>query len=282
MPPDRNTRGLGAARLRLAPGPSAPAGGHLSPVPLQSGACERQRTIAVAIHGIEPATFQRCALIRDWLADHEIDRATLLVIPARDMHPVGERSPEMVAWLGDRRREGDVIAQHGFRHGYGHGHISARRLFARSQGHRGGEFLGLGVKETERAVHAGWRVMKLAGIEPDGFVAPSYAYTPALRETLSRRFRWWAELLRVRSSPGGGGGRGPLAPAWSMTPSSSFGRVFAPSIIRACALVPAMALRLDVHPSDLAHPRHMMAVERMLERCAAGRTAVTYQDLAER
>jgi hypothetical protein len=47
------------------------------------------QTIAVAVHGIEPATFERCAVIRDWLADHGVDRATLLVIPARDLHPVG-------------------------------------------------------------------------------------------------------------------------------------------------------------------------------------------------
>ena len=26
-----------------------------------------RRTIAVALHGIEPATFERCAVIRDWL-----------------------------------------------------------------------------------------------------------------------------------------------------------------------------------------------------------------------
>jgi hypothetical protein len=25
--------------------------------------------IAVALHDVEPATFERCALIRDWLAD---------------------------------------------------------------------------------------------------------------------------------------------------------------------------------------------------------------------
>ena len=44
-------------------------------------------TIAVALHDIEPATFERCALIRDWLDDHGVDRVTLLVIPARDLHP---------------------------------------------------------------------------------------------------------------------------------------------------------------------------------------------------
>jgi hypothetical protein len=68
------------------------------------------RTIAVALHGIEPATFERCALIRDWLHDHGVSRVTLLVIPARDLHPVGERSPQMVAWssamTGRRRSAG--------------------------------------------------------------------------------------------------------------------------------------------------------------------------------
>ena len=52
------------------------------------------------------------------------------------------------------------------------------RLLARAHGRRGGEFVGLDDEETRRAVDAGWRVLKLAGIEPDGFVAPAYAYTP--------------------------------------------------------------------------------------------------------
>ena len=75
-----------------------------------------RRTIAVALHDIEPATFERCALIRDWLDDHGVDHVTLLVIPARDLHPLAERSPEMVSWLIERERGGDAIAQHGFQH----------------------------------------------------------------------------------------------------------------------------------------------------------------------
>ena len=38
--------------------------------------------LAVAVHDIEPATFERAALIRDWLDDLGVDRVTLLVIPA--------------------------------------------------------------------------------------------------------------------------------------------------------------------------------------------------------
>ncbi len=235
------------------------------------------RTIAVALHGIEPATFERCAVIRDWLDDHGVDRVTLLVIPARDLHPVGERSPEMVRWLCERRESGDSIAQHGFQH------VCLRRTSARGMilAHRPGEFVGLDVQETRRAVNAGWRVMKLAGIEPDGFVAPAYAYTSALRATLEMRFRWWAGLLRLhRAGSGPSGGEPlPLAPAFSLAGGGLLARAFSPPMVRAGAMLPTSTLRLDLHPAYLRHPRHMMALEWVLGR-ARSRTAVTYRELA--
>ena len=161
-----------------------------------------RRTLAVALHDIEPATFERCALIRDWLDDHGVGQVTLLIIPARDLHPLAERSPEMVRWLIERERGGDAIAQHGFQHlrprrspawrgGVG-GPYQALRAIGPD---REREFVGLDPVETRRAVDAGRRVLKLAGLEPRGFVAPGYAYTPALRLTLSERFHWWTALL---------------------------------------------------------------------------------------
>ena len=145
---------------------------------------------------------------------------------------------------------------------------------------RPGEFTGLDEDETRRAVHAGWRVLKLAGIEPDGFVAPSYAYTTALREALKQRFAWWAGLLRVhrvsrdvrfgalaahaRLQPRGGG---PIA------------RAAAPPLLRVGSLLPTSSLRLDLHPCDLASPRHMLALEWVLSRNGE-RRAVTYRELA--
>ncbi len=244
------------------------------------------QTIAVALHGIEPATFERCAVIRDWLDDHGVDRVTLLVIPARDLHPLGERSPEMVGWLDERRRGGDSIAQHGFQHMRPGAGGSPRSLFARTHRRRL-EFVGLNDAETRRAVHAGWRLMKLAGIEPDGFVAPAYAYTGALRQALGQRFGWWAGLLRVhRTHPeldggafeGAPGGR--LAPAWSLAADGLLGRTASPSLLRVGSLLPTSTLRLDIHPADLQRPRHMMALERVLARARPRRSAVTYQQLA--
>ena len=94
-----------------------------------------------------------------------------------------------------------------------------------------GEFRGLDELETRRAVDAGWRVLKLAGIEPDGFVAPAYAYTPQLRRVLPRRFRWWAGMLRLHQTMLAPGERPAdrLAPAWGTTADGHRGaRLLAP------------------------------------------------------
>ena len=62
-------------------------------------------TIAVSLHDVEPATFERCALIRDWLDDLGVDRVTLLVIPAPDLHPFHDL-PAQGGVAGDAARLG--------------------------------------------------------------------------------------------------------------------------------------------------------------------------------
>jgi predicted deacetylase len=235
--------------------------------------------IAVAVHDIEPATFERCALIRDWLSDHGVDRVTLLVIPARDLHPLGERSPDMTRWLIECRRTGDSIAQHGFQHEQLRGGAVASATLVGGR-RRSAEFVGLDGDETRRAVDAGWRVLKLAGIEPDGFVAPAYAYTRALRQLLPRRFRWWAGLLGLYRPPATASSASyRLAPAWSMGAGGLLRGVLSPSLIRAGSLLCGHTMRLDLHPAYLEHPRQMMALEWVLGRAGARRQAVTYDEL---
>jgi hypothetical protein len=50
--------------------------------------------------------------------------------------------------------------------------------------------------------------------------------------------------------------------------------------VRAGSLLPTRTLRLDVHPADLGHPRHMLALEWVLGRRGERRRAVTYRELA--
>lgn len=210
--------------------------------------------IAVSIHDVEPATFERCALIRDWLCDHGIDKATLLVIPAGDMHPFHDRRPELAAWLSERVAAGDCVAQHGFQH--------------RRPGRSGSaEFVGLDDAQTRRAVLAGRRVLHLAGVEPRGFVAPAYAYTQALERALADRFEWWASRTHVWTHQGR---RSAAAPALGFA---------APLVVRARAFVAGELLRLDLHPHDLARTSTVGAVEAVL-RGAARRVPVTYDEVA--
>ncbi len=70
-----------------------------------------RRELAVAIHDVEPGTFERVALIRDWLDDLGVGRVTLLVVPAPGPRRPADDRDELGRWLGDRRREGDAVAQ---------------------------------------------------------------------------------------------------------------------------------------------------------------------------
>ena len=207
--------------------------------------------IAVAIHDVEPATFERCALIRDWLADHGIDRATLLVIPAPDLHPFFQRRPDLAAWLLDCRDGGDAIARHGFQH----------RRTVRSAGllRRHGpeaEFARLDAAATHASIAAGRRVLTLAGVEPRHFVAPAYTYTSVLRREFAVAFDWWATLLaarRTRSRP-----RSP-----QRYRSAARGSASVPGRLAA-----GRRLRLDLHPADFDRPRHVLALESVLSGSA--------------
>ena len=229
----------------------------MTTAPYGAARCARERRIAVAIHDVEPATFERCALIRDWLDDHGIDRATLLVIPAPDLHPFFQRRPDLAAWLLDCRDRGDAIAQHGFQH--------RRAAPAGPLQRRGAEFAHLDADATQASLDAGRRMLTLAGFAPRGFVAPAYAYTPALRRQLAGEFDWWATLLRLV-----GREHASLAPAISLR-RSSLG-------LRAGALAAGRLLRLDLHPVDFDRPRLVLALESVLAG-ASRRTPVTYDDL---
>lgn len=211
----------------------------------------------MALHDVEPATYERCALIRDWLDDHGVDRVTLLVIPARDLHPFDRRSPELATWLAERRGRGDAIAQHGFCHA-----PPGRRVSR-------GEFADLGREETRRAVAAGRRLLHLAGVEPHGFVAPAYAYTPALHEAVARSFDWWASLREVHR-------RAVVEPLTAT--AVSLARLVSPVRVRARAALAGELLRLDIHPADLDRGRNVAALERVLTR-ARTRVPVTYDDV---
>ncbi len=232
--------------------------------------------IAVALHDIEPATFARCALMRDWLHDLGVGKVTLLVIPAGDLHPLHDRSPELARWLGAQVDGGDAVAQHGFQHRRGPAGPRAARAVPRGQRAREAEFVGLDAGEARRAVAAGRRVLKLAGVEPLGFVAPAYAYTPALERALAESFSWWASVTRL--SLDHGRRTAPLPALTLPGPDAGPGDHCRWPRVRSRRRTGPL-LRVDLHPGDLEVAGRIASLERVLRR-AGRREAVTYDDLA--
>jgi hypothetical protein len=81
--------------------------------------------LAVAVHDVGPATFERCALIRDWLDDLGVARLTLVV---HATHPLAAGAPALAAWLAERRARGDAVTAPGRRRpavrpGWAHGPV---------------------------------------------------------------------------------------------------------------------------------------------------------------
>jgi predicted deacetylase len=230
--------------------------------------------VAVALHDVEPRSSGRVREIRQWLADRGIERVTLLVIPAADLHPIGARAPGLAAWLRGRVAAGDTVAQHGLAHKVGTPPRWPRSIVASWQGGSAAEFPGLGAYETAQRVRAGRRLLNEIELDPLGFVAPGYAYTRALRGVLADSFEWFADTRRIRTRSFGD----VKSRALCLGSSTTLKRKLSPSFVRAAARSRSRVMRIDVHPADFALPGHVATLEALLAR-ADGRRVVTYDEL---
>jgi predicted deacetylase len=229
--------------------------------------------LAVALHDVEPETFERIVEIRAWLAEHGVDRVTLLVIPASRGGPVSAH-PGLAAWLQSAVSAGDAVAQHGFTHRVTGQAQWPRRVLAGWQAGGAAEFPGIGSNEAMARVARGQAVLQEAGLEARGFVAPGYAYTRGLRDGVARSHEWFADLAAVRIRD-----RDDVhARALCLGASTRFKRAVSPALVRALSHAPGMAMRVDVHPADFDHRLHLATLEWLLDR-ARGREAVTYDEL---
>ncbi len=182
----------------VVPGPNAEHDAARAGV----GAGELSGRLAVALHDVEPRSFARAREIRAWLLARGVERVTLLVIPAADLHPIGARAPGLAAWLRFRVASGDAVAQHGLVHKAAAVAPWPRSLLAGWQGGAAAEFPGLDREDAARRVDTGRRLLREIELDPRGFVAPGYAYTRVLRLLLTESFEWFADLRGIRTSSG--------------------------------------------------------------------------------
>jgi predicted deacetylase len=231
--------------------------------------------LAVALHDVEPRSFARSREIREWLEAREVPCATLLVIPAADLHPIGARAPELAAWLRRRVACGDAVAQHGLIHRATGAPPWPRSALAAFQGGKAAEFPGLDREDAACRVATGRRLLREIELDPRGFVAPGYAYTRALRGILAGSHEWFADIRAVRFRA-----RDVHAPALCLGSSTMLKRTLSPPLIRTAARASGEIMRVDIHPADFDRPSHVATLERVLEQARdQDRIPVTYDDL---
>jgi predicted deacetylase len=245
---------------------------HQPAEPMPAAPIAAPNVVAVAVHDVEPRSYARVKEIREWLLARDVERVTLLVIPAADLHPIGSRAPALAAWLRCRVARGDSVAQHGLAH---RAHARARwprRVIASWQAGDAAEFPGLSREDTIRRVRAGRRILREIELDPAGFVAPGYAYTRALKDELRESFEWFADLRAIHAE------EAIRSPALCLGSSTALKRALSPGAVRVAARARGRVMRIDVHPADFDLPGHVATLDALLER-ARGRDAVTYDEL---
>ncbi len=197
------------------------------------------RTVIFSIHDVAPQTLPEVAELRRMIqANAGPVPVSLLVVPR--YHGADAWCPGSRRWITDAARRGDEIVLHGYEH------WSRYRL-------DGAEFdrQMTDTAVTARLALALGRLQQL-GLSADGFIAPAYAQPATLTRALrAESVGWWATRTRLYASTG-------TRRLWSigLGASTAWRRATSPRAARAALRLAARtpALRLDLHPADLAHP----------------------------
>lgn len=223
------------------------------------------RVIVIAIHDVAPATLCEARRLRETVRTVCGDApVSLLTVPR--LHGVDGWDDAARAWMRARAAAGDEPVLHGLVH-------------MDTRGRDGAEFpYGMRHRHAAAVVAEGLAVLREVGVHPAGFVAPAYAHPPALERSLrASGLDWWATRGHLRTL------RGQRAlPSVSLGASTPFRRACShgAAVVAARLLSAAPAVRVDLHPADLRHPRLPRAAMDLLDTLMRqGRRPVRHGDL---
>lgn len=133
-------------------------------------AAARRRLLCVSLHDVAPATLPDCRNALAFLDSMHLGPVALLVVP--DYHGLGraDRDERFCDFLRARTRRGDEIVLHGY--------------FHRDPADREGEFARLDSNVARARLLRGLAVLRSAGWQPSGFVAPAWLMSPGTRDAL--------------------------------------------------------------------------------------------------
>lgn len=244
--------------------------------------------LVVSIHDVAPAT---AAETRSWLAD--LDglgvRATMLVVPGPWRSPALTDAPEFGAELRRAADAGHELALHGWSHTAQPGGAASRRWTGRIAARGAGEFWTLDAAEARVRIDQGLEALRLAKIEPEGFVPPGYLASPGTRQALAAcGLRYWTSHFGVHDLRSGV--RHTVVALSHRPAMGADGRPFSERsgdylIERSPQWFTRRGrpLRLALHPDDVHRPGLRETTLRAIERALTfGARAMTYRELLAR
>lgn len=214
-----------------------------------------ERVLCVSLHDVAPATLQDCAATLAFLDALRIGPVALLVVP--NYHGLGriDRDERFCEFLRLRERRGDEIVLHGFwHHGPGRSHCGLRDRFERRVGTADeGEFSSLDEDTARTRLLRGLSVMRAAGWQPNGFVAPAWLMSHGTRTSLeSLPFRYCSTRDSIIPLQCDGDIR---APSLVVNTHSVFRRALSPAWnqLRLWRRTDFPVLRAALHPRDVRY-----------------------------
>ena len=236
----------------------------------------RRRFLCVSLHDVSPATLPDCRNTLAFLDSLRIGPVALLVVP--DYHGLGraDRDTRFCDFLRARARRGDEIVLHGYFHRDPDGQLRGLRdwLARRVYTDREGEFARLDGNVARARLLRGLAVLRSAGWQPSGFVAPAWLMSPGTCDALaSLPLRYYATRDSVHLLAGD---RSVRAPTLVVSTRSPWRRAISAPWNHALLgrHLDAPVLRTALHPRDLRY-RSIEALWRRLLGTVARREVVT-------
>lgn len=213
--------------------------------------------LCVSLHDVSPATFADCRATLAFLDSLRLGGpVALLVVP--DHHGRGrvDRDAVFCEFLRARQNRGDEVVLHGYLHRDPSPSCRDLRnwIERRSSPYREGEFAHLDSRGARGRLLRGLAVLRSAGFQPHGFVAPAWRMSPGTCEALDGMpLQYYAtrdaivEIDRDRSI---------AAPSLVASTGSRWRRALAPLWNRALLErhVDSPVVRAALHPRDVRYP----------------------------
>lgn len=240
----------------------------------------QRRLLCVSLHDVAPATLPDCRKTLAFLDALRIGPVALLVVP--DYHGLGraDRDERFCDFLRARARRGDEIVLHGYLHRDGAEPVHGVRdwLERRVYTDREGEFSRLNANSARARLLRGLAVLRSAGWQPTGFVAPAWLTSPGTRYALEslpiRYFATRSSVCLVADE------RRIAAPSLVMSTRSAWRRLLSAPWNHALLgrHLHAPVLRAALHPGDLRFGDLESLWHRLLNQLR-GREIVTESEL---